>query len=112
MKKHDLQEFAELLRDIAYSDNQSHHIDWHLSVVHPRTNDGDVGFSGGLWNRIPLNDKTVSISFSFSETRGIYNFKLWRNRSEIRFNFGETPTYGLFKDICIQEFGIERLFRQ
>ena len=112
MKKYDLQEFAELLRDIAYSDNQSHGIDWSLSVIHPRTNDGDVGYSGGLWHRNLQRYFGVSISFSFSETRGIHNFKMWRNGSQIRFGFGEKPTYEQFKDICIKEFGIERLYRQ
>lgn len=112
MKKYDIQELAELLRDIAYGDNQSHHIDWHLSIIHPRTNDGDVGYSGGLWNRdYPINNG-ISIRFSFSETRGIHNFKLWKARSDVHFEFGENPTFEQFKDICIKEFRIERLYRQ
>lgn len=107
MKKFNLQELAELMRDIAYSDNLKHGIDWRLAVVHPCTNDGDVGYSGGLWNR---NCK-VSVSFSFSESRGIHDFKMWLDRSEIRYDFGEKPSYEQLKEICIKHFGIEQLYR-
>lgn len=43
-----LQELAEFISSVAYSDNLSHHIDWRLSVINPKTNDGDVEFSGSM----------------------------------------------------------------
>lgn len=107
MKKFDLQELAELMRDIAYSDNLKHLIHWSLSVIHPRTNDGDLGYAGGIWDR----SCNVSISFGFSETNGIYNFQMWVDKSEIRFDFGEKPSYEQLKETCIKHFGIEQLYR-
>lgn len=49
------------------------------------------------------------ISFCFSETRGIYNFKSWVNKSEIRWVFGETPTFDEFKQASEKIF-IEQEF--
>jgi hypothetical protein len=116
MKKPTLQELAEFLRDAAYSDNMSHEIDWSLRVLHPRDNDGSVGFSGGLWTRRNTQKaksrlKDVSISFSYSETQGITQFQLWRDHMEIRgFPFGEHPSFEAFRGRVIAEFGIEELY--
>ena len=41
-KKTTVQELAVALRSIAYSDDQKHHLQWSLYVIHPVTNDGDV----------------------------------------------------------------------
>lgn len=91
-----LQQLAEYMRNLAY-DDFSRKIRWSLGVIHPKTNDGDVGFSGGIWNDPQEATTYMSISFCFSETRGIYNFKSWVNKSEIRWVFGETPTFDEFK---------------
>ena len=54
-----LQEVAELLRNAVYSDEQTNEIVWSLRVLHPKTNEGVVGFSGGIWHRAdPRNKKT------------------------------------------------------
>lgn len=79
-----LQQLAEYMRNLAY-DDFSRKIRWSLGVIHPKTNDGDVGFSGGIWNDPQEATTYMSISFCFSETRGIYNFKSWVNKSEIRW---------------------------
>lgn len=57
----------------------------------------DVGFSGGIWTDYQKAKNQMSISFGFSDTKGIYNFKAWINSSEIRFSFGENPTFEDFK---------------
>lgn len=111
-----VQEMATLLRNIAYSDNQTHGLDWSLSVVHPKTNDGDVGFSGGIWrNHNHRNSKKdIRLSFSFSETRGIHQFMFWRDKSEIRFDFigkGGKIGFEKFKELVIKEYGIKELYQ-
>ena len=106
-----LQELAELMRDVAYSDNQSHGISWSLRVLHPKTNEGDVGFSGGIWNNFNKSRIPVSISFSYSESKGIYGFKSWRNMAEVRHSFEETPSFDEFKELLIKEFAVEELYK-
>ncbi|MDR0287538.1 MAG: hypothetical protein LBI03_07545 [Clostridiales bacterium] len=113
-----VQEMATLLRDIAYADNLSHHLRWSLSVIHPKTNEGDVGYSGGIWHeRNPKNNmknsKNISVSFSFSEIKGIHQFKFWKDSCEIRFNCvrkGGKITIENFKNLMIKEFEIEELY--
>ena len=110
-----VQEFATLLRDIAYADDLSHHLQWSLSVIHPKTSDGDVGYSGGIWcNHNFKHKKDISVSFSFSEMKGIYLFKLWRDRIDTRFDFvGKDGKIKIerFKELMIEEFGIEKLYQ-
>lgn len=91
-----LQTLAEFIRDLVY-DDFSGNLRWSLSVIHPKTDDGDVGFSGGIWTDYQKAKNQMSISFGFSDTKGIYNFKAWINSSEIRFSFGENPTFEDFK---------------
>ncbi len=109
-----LQELATFMRNAAYSDDQSHKIDWSLRVVHPSTNDGVVGFSGGLWKRkCDIRDITwASISFSFDEVKGIHNFQRWNDEGEIRSTFGENPSFDEFKVVVIKAFGIKKLYRE
>lgn len=115
--KFTLQELAEFLRDAAYSDDMIHEIDWSLRVLHPKNNDGVVGFSGGIWHRYNAQRKenikaNISISFSFDEINGITGFQLWRNRCEVRgLPFGKTPTLEQFKDQIISEFKIDELYK-
>jgi len=114
MNKVTVQEFAKTLRNIAYADDLRHKLQWSLRVIHPVTNEGDVGYSGGLFcnpNFTPRNE--VSISFSFSESKGIYQFQLWRNKSEIRFDFvGKDGKISLDKlvETAIKEYGIDALY--
>lgn len=103
-----LQQLAEYMRDAVY-DDFARHMEWSLSVIHPRTNDGDVGFSGGIWNKQDKVKNSMSVRLSFSETRGIYNFKAWINGSEIRFGFGETPSFEEFKE-AVNRIFIEEEF--
>lgn len=91
-----LQTLAEFIRDLVY-DDFSRNLRWSLSVIHPKTDDGDVGFSGGIWTDYQKAKNQMSISFGFSDTKGIYNFKAWINSSEIRFSFGENPMFEDFK---------------
>jgi len=109
-----LQELATFMRDAAYSDNQSHKIDWSLRVIHPSTNDGVVGFSGGLWKQDcnTEDSRLASISFSYDEIQGIRNFKRWDSRGEIRSTFGEHPSFEDFKITVKKAFGIEKLYRE
>ncbi|MDR0286654.1 MAG: hypothetical protein LBI03_02950 [Clostridiales bacterium] len=115
MNKLTVQEFATLLRDIAYADVLSHHLEWSLSVIHPKTNDGDVGYSGGIWcNHNFKHKKDISVSFSFSEIRGIHQFKFWIDRCETRFDFVKKDgkiNIEDFKELMIKEFGIEKLYQ-
>jgi len=109
-----LQELAIFMRDAAYSDNQSHKIDWSLSVVHPSTNNGVIGFSGGLWKH-NCDSKTtewVSISLSYDEVKGIHNFKRWNDEGEIRSTFGGNPSFEDFKFVVIDAFGIKKLYNE
>lgn len=105
----ELQELAEFMRNAAYSDNQKHKMDWSLRVIHPRTNDGDVGFAGGLWS-LSGSEVEKSIHLSYSETKGIYNFKLWEDGKEIRYPYGDKPDFDEFKSTVIAIFGIEKLY--
>ena len=115
MNKIKVQELATLMRDIAYSDDLSHHLHWSLNVIHPKTNEGDVGYSGGIWySHLFEHKKDISVNFSFSETKGIHQFKLWRDRCEIHFNcVKKDGKIGIesFKDLLIKEFGIEKLYQ-
>ena len=106
-----LQELAEYMRDAAYSDDQSHHIRWSLSVIHPKTNDGDVGFSGGLWTDNMKTKVYKSVSFSFSDSRGITDFHTWIDHDEIRHPFGGAPSFEDFKETIIKLFAIEQLYQ-
>ena len=125
MKKnaHTLQQVAEFLRDAAYSDRQSHFMEWTLRVIHPNTNDGVVGFSGGLWNKDrsmvrPCDHekydkrvtRIVSVSFSYDEVNGITNFQLWADRVRSVFPFGSKPSFDDFKKIVVEQFGIDKLY--
>lgn len=103
-----LQQLAEYMRDTVY-DDFSRNMEWSLRVIHPRTDDGDVGFSGGIWNKREKVKNSMSVSFSFSETKGIYNFKAWINDIETRFGFGETPTFNEFQ-AAISRIFIEEEF--
>ena len=115
MSKPTVQELATLLRDIAYADNLAHKLDWSLRIVHPKTNDGDVGYSGGIWrNHNHRDKKDISVSLSFSETKGIHLFQLWRDRKEVHFNFvgkGGQISFEKFKELLITEYGIEELYQ-
>jgi len=87
-----------------------------LRVVHPKTDDGDVGYSGGIWRNPNKNNhkSAISLSFSFSETKGIYHFKLWRDRCDIRFDFVDSDgkiSFEKLKEMAIKEYGIEMLFQ-
>lgn len=104
-----VQEMATFLRNLAYGDNQKHGIDWCLHVIHPKTNDGCVGYSGGLWHRNKQEDR-VSINFSFDKINGVYHFGLWKDRCEIRLAFGDKPSFDEFKKVCVEQFKIEKLY--
>lgn len=106
-RKVDLQELAEFMRDAAYGDNQIHHINWALSVIHPKTNDGNIGYSGGMWNPGAF----VSLSFSYSQSAGITDFRMWIDHNEIKYRFGGKPNFEEFKETIIGAFGIEKLYR-
>lgn len=106
-----LQELSEYMRDAAYSDGQSHHIRWDLSVIHPKTNDGDVGFSGGLWTDNAKSRDFKSVSFSFSESQGITDFHTWIDHNEIRHPFGRKPDFDDFKKTVEKLFDIEQLYQ-
>ncbi|MBU9728059.1 hypothetical protein [Diplocloster modestus] len=113
-KRVTVQELAETLRNIAYSDNQKHNLCWSLSVIHPKTNDGDVGYSGGVFhNHHFKGHKDSNFSFSYSESRGIYQFHLWREHDEVRLDCvgkdGKISLEHLVK-IAIDEYGIEELY--
>jgi len=111
-----LQELSELLRNAAYSDDMKHEIDWRLAVIHPRNNDGVVGFSGGIWHKhnakLKENIKAnISMSISFDELNGITDFQMWRNGCEVQgFPFGRKPSFHEFKERIIQEFKIDELY--
>ena len=112
-----LQEVAELLRNAAYSDDQSNEIVWSLRVLHPKTNEGVVGFNGAIWHRAdPRNKKNkgrrnISISFAFEEKNGITHFHLWRDNCEIVGHlFGTSPTLEQLKEMIIREFGIVEMY--
>lgn len=113
-KKVTVQELAEALRNIAYSDNQKHCLSWSLYVIHPKTNDGDVGYSGGVFHNPNFKGKDYSnFSFSYSESRGIYQFHLWRNRNEVIpdcvGNGGKISLEHLV-ELAVKEYGIEELY--
>lgn len=55
------------------------------------------------------SENSMSVSLSFSETRRIYNFKAWINGCEMRFGFGETPTFEEFK-VAINRIFVEKEF--
>jgi len=105
--KHDLQELAETLRNAAYSDGQSHKLDWSLNVIHPKTNDGDVGFSGGIWK----NDKKEykSLHLSFSETLGIHDVHIYTEKSEIYPQIKKINNDAL-KSLIKKHFGINEFY--
>lgn len=118
-----LQEMAEFLRDAAYSDHQSHFIEWSCSVIHPRTKDGVVGFACGLFHKsvysLPSSQKdqyyanvkrNIVVDFSFDEVNGVYNFNMWADHDPIRFTFGGKPTFDEFKQAVVDAFGIEKLY--
>lgn len=113
-KKVTVQELAEVLRNIAYSDNQKHHLSWSLNVIHPKTNDGDVGYSGGVFHNHPFKGhKNADFSFSYSESRGIYQFHLWRDRIEVKLDcVGKDGKISLenLVEIAINEYGIEEMY--
>lgn len=120
-----LQELAEFLRNVAYSDNRvvkayenrdnpnfPSKLEWSLRVVHPRTDKGGVGFSGGIWTdglpRGGKDERWLSMSFSFEEGVGIYHFKRWNNIGEIYST--EKPSFEEFKDIVIKHFNVKKLY--
>ena len=105
--KHDLQQLAETLRNAAYSDGQSHKLDWSLYIVHPKTNDGDVGFSGGIWRNV--NDERRSLHLSFSETKGIHDIKIWTEAGEI-FLKKRTLNDEELKKLLKKHFSIDKFY--
>lgn len=75
-----LQELEEFLQEIAYSDAHKHHLNWHLSIVLPRNNDGIVHFSGGIWNKRKVDDRVdpyLCITFDYNEIFGIVNVRTY-----------------------------------
>lgn len=110
-EKIELQDLAVFLRDAAYGDGQTHKISWSLSIIHPMTNDGEIGYSGGIWTAGEAKH-AVSIQFSYSQSAGVYNFKMWKDRNEIRHRFaGDKPAFEEFKKIVTGAFGIEELYK-
>ena len=103
-----LQELATFLRDVAYGDHQVHDICWRLDVLHPSTNDGVVGFAGGLWHRTPWFAEKVTLDFSYDEVRGITNCKCWVNDMPLDVN--KEPTFDEFKVLAIEKFRIKYLY--
>lgn len=105
-----LQELAKFMRNVAYADNLKHGISWSLSVIHPSTDDGVIGFSGGLWHRdkFPPDKNRVSVNFSYDEKNGIYHFGYWLGDAKIDSN--SKPTFDEFCEVVIKAFGVKRLY--
>ena len=105
-----LQELATFMRNVAYADNLKHEISWSLSVIHPSTDDGVIGFSGGLWhrNKFPPDEDRVSVSFSYDEKRGIYHFDVWCGNYKVDTN--REPSYEEFQKEVIEAFGVKNLY--
>lgn len=108
-----LQELAEFLQAAAYSDEHKHHLNWHLSIVHPRNNDGAVHFSGGIWNKREVDDRVdpyLSITFDYNEIFGILNVRTYMGTRKIfstkQMNFED------FKEKTKQLFQIKTLHRR
>ena len=116
------QKLAKALQSIAYADKQTHGICWSLAIIHPQTDfNGEMGYSGGIWhdrNRPHKKRKhDISISFSFSESIGIHQFKLWRSGAEIVPSFVYTKgdidgriKFDDFVELAIKEFDIDELW--
>lgn len=105
-----VQELTTFMRDLAYGDSQKHKIDWILRIIHPSTNEGAVGYSGGLWKR-DRDENWVSVSFSYDEIKGIHNFKSWKEIGEIRHGFDGSPSFSDFKDVCVKMFEVKKIFK-
>ena len=107
-----LQELALFLRNAAYADKQSHHLDWSLHIVHPRDNNGDVSFSGGIWTRDHANKLKhfVSLSLSYSQTSGIHRVEAWKGKCSV-FNHPKRMPFADFKSKVISLFEIEELYQ-
>lgn len=106
-----VQELATFLRNAAYADGQKHKIDWSLHIIHPSTNDGSVGYSGGLWKRNDeFEDSYRSLSFGFSETQGIYTVQAWMGSGRAKVLEKGTVRFDDFKEYVLKFFGLERLY--
>lgn len=81
-------------------------VDWLVYVVHPRDNNGDVSYGGGLWTHHGLDELFPkpynSLSFSYSKTRGIHSFQAWKNRCPIWRK--EKLAFDDFKEIALKLF--------
>lgn len=119
-----VQSLAECLRDVAYGDNQAQRIQWNLRVIHPRTNDGVVGYSGGIWHDIVPEDKAVnatrkganiSIQFSFDEINGVKPLhKYEMNEDRSGYKPDETQTFTEIKPLeeyLAKSFHLTEIYR-
>lgn len=105
-----VQELATMLRNAAYADGQEHQLDWSLRVIHPSTNDGCVGYSGGIWKRQCNGgwNGYKCIDFSYSEVTGITEARAWSNHAQIQIE--ENPTLEELQTEIIKLFELKELY--
>lgn len=99
-----LAEFMMNYSEQAY--NRHKPVDWLLHVLHPRDNNGEVSYSGGLWTHHDL-DKPFpkpynSLAFSYSQTLGVYRIQRWKDK----YPFGEIKGIAFegFKELVSRVF--------
>lgn len=84
----------------------SHIVDWTMYVVHPKDYNGDISYSGGLWTHSDLGAPRPkpyhSLSFSYSQTRGIHAVEAWKDSCSVLQR--EKMTFEVFKDYARRLF--------
>ena len=119
-----VQSLAECLRDVAYGDNQAQRIRWSLDVIHPRTDDGVVGYSGGIWHDLISPDDeatktarkcaTISIQFSFDEINGVKPLHKYEKDENGWYKPDETQTFTEIKPLeeyLAKSFHLTEIYR-
>lgn len=134
-----VQNLATLLRDISYADDAEQGIEWSLSVIHPKDNDGVPGYGGGIWHK-PYSlyryddafemferraHKFISVSFYFNEVNGISFMDVYfQEFGTIRNALEHAPHVNKkdrredlrdisdVKEILVNLFGVKKLYRE
>ena len=78
-----IQEVALFVKNVVLEENMLHlPLKWMIHLVHPQDNNGDASYGGGIWTDTDAHSSAYrSLSFSYSETCGIYGLQAWKERT-------------------------------
>lgn len=109
--KASVQELAEFLQNMAYSDKLFHHTDKSLSVETPRDANGDIVYQGrlGTRGRVEMQLHHFGLTFCFTVTQGFFAVIAKKDGGII--DTVDTMDFEQFKSFAKKLFEVEELYK-